>query len=319
LKALSLNWIINPAAAEWDHHLSILDGHPLQSALWGDARKSIDGRDDLRFALFQGGSPVFMARAEMRPLPGIGKVAWIPRGPTIAAGYEATPIMGEFRNLLRKQGVVLYIADEYTQSTSVVSSVRTIWINLEQGLSELETKMDKQWRYGVRKALREGVKVEQSNSPDDVANFFEMCLGISQSKGFELPGSRALMEMLLKNANAPNQDMRLFLARFNGEIGAGAFVARSGRHAHYMWGAADRNLSRQRVGEAVQWAVINWAIENDCARYDLEGIDPVNNPGVYAFKKKMGGDEVLLSGLASYPLGLRGHFLKLAGRVTGRL
>jgi hypothetical protein len=59
-----------------------------------------------------------------------------------------------------------------------------------------------------------------------------MCLGISQSKGFELPGSRPLMVKLLQKPYAPNQDMRLFLAKFEGKIGAGAFVARSGKHVH---------------------------------------------------------------------------------------
>jgi hypothetical protein len=40
------------------------------------------------------------------------------------------------------------------------------------------------------------------------------------------------MVKLLQKPYAPNQDMRLFLAKFEGKIGAGAFVARSGKHVH---------------------------------------------------------------------------------------
>jgi hypothetical protein len=227
-----LTWVINPDASEWDEHLASLNGHPLQSALWGDARKLIDGRDDLRLAFLQDGFPLWMARVELRRVRGVGKVAWIPRGSTRAAGFDVKSIHGEFRRLLHEYGVILYITDEYAQSESDLSSVRTIWIDLEHGLSEVEKKMDKQWRYGARKALREGVQVQQSDSFDDVAKFYEMCLGISQSKGFELPGSRPLMDKLLQKPYATNQDMRLFLAKFEGKIGAGAFVARSGKHVH---------------------------------------------------------------------------------------
>lgn len=314
-----MTWIINPVAAEWDHYLANLNGHPLQSALWGDARNHIDGREDLRLVFLQNGLPVWMARAELRRVRGVGIVAWIPRGPTMAAGFDEATIRSEISVLFREHGVLLYITDQYAQSDAESSSVRTIWIDLEQGMSELEKRIDKQWRYGARKALREGVEVQQCDSPDDVAKFYNMCLEISQSKGFELPGSRELMEKLLDSSHATNQDMRLFLAKFDGKIGAGAFVARSGKHAHYIWGAADRELSRLRVGEAVQWAVINWAVDNGCTRYDLEGIDPVNNPGVYAFKKKMGGEEISLKGIVSYPLGVRGNLLQFAGRVTGKL
>ena len=71
-------------------------------------------------------------------------------------------------------------------------------------------------------------------------------------------------------------------------------------------GASDRKFSKQRVGEAVQWAVMEWAAANGCTRYDLEGIDPVNNPGVYVFKKKMGGEIIDLVGQEYVPLNARG-------------
>ena len=146
-----------------------------------------------------------------------------------------------------------------------------------------------------------------------------MCLNISQSKGFELPGSEELMRFLLRNSYAEDLTMHLFLAKYEGVIGAGAFIVRSGKHVHYLWGASDRKFSRQRVGEAVQWAVIEWAVSQGCVRYDLEGIDPVTNPGVYAFKKKMGGSEVVLSGKSFYALNLRGKMLEIAGRVSNRI
>ena len=54
--------------------------------------------------------------------------------------------------------------------------------------------------------------------------------------------------------------------------------------------------AKRRVGEAVQWGAIEWALDRGCTLYDLEGIDPERAPTVYAFKKKMGGREVMLAG-----------------------
>lgn len=53
-------------------------------------------------------------------------------------------------------------------------------------------------------------------------------------------------------------------------------------------------------------------------RYDLEGIDPARNPGVYQFKRKMGGIEVTLQGMDATPLSWTGHVFVSVGRRLGR-
>jgi lipid II:glycine glycyltransferase (peptidoglycan interpeptide bridge formation enzyme) len=114
------------------------------------------------------------------------------------------------------------------------------------------------------------------------------------------------MRRLLEGERNGTVEARLFLARYRKQLGAGVFVIRCGRSMHYFWGATNRALSRERVGEAAQWAAIEWGLTQGCEVYDLEGIDPPRNPGVYAFKRKMGGNEITLSGKEYYPLGARG-------------
>ena len=305
----------------WDQMLASLNGHPLQSALWGESRKQVDGYDSLYLMCAKEETPTFMARVETRRLPLLGTVAWIPRGPVLAANVLFDELAAPFYDQLRQRGFSLVVSDLYSERLDIApnSGVHTIWLDLTQGLDALKKRIDKQWLYGVRRAAREGVEVRCASNPEEVRTFFNMCLEISQDKGFELPGSEALMQLLLRPSDVPDQEMHLFLALYEGKIGAGAFVARSGQHAHYFWGAANRTLSRQRVGEVVQWAVIEWAVARGCTRYDLEGIDPINNPGVYAFKKKMGGDEVELCGKSVQPLNLRGKLIGLVGRMTGRI
>lgn len=320
----SREWEEISDSREWDGLLSRLNGHPLQSALWGDARCKVDGIHDMRFACIENSDPIFMARVEERRIPLFGKVAWIPRGPTIADGINHTELEKEFAEMLRRKDFCLAIHDRYAALDAPIElnnpgQVKTIWIDLTQGQEELEKKLDNQWRYGFKRAAREGVLVRQSIEEKDVEVFFSMCQQISQNKKFDLPGSIALLAELLHGSSNREQSTALFVAYHHGEIAAGAMTARSGQHVHYLWGAADRKYSKQRAGEAVQWAVIQWAIKQGCSRYDLEGIDPVNNPGTYQFKKKMGGNEIALQGKCSIPLNWRGAAIHLAGRLTGRI
>jgi CelD/BcsL family acetyltransferase involved in cellulose biosynthesis len=179
-------------------------------------------------------------------------------------------------------------------------------------------ELDSQWRYGVGRARREGVLCELTADAQDIADFFSLCGDVSRAKGFQLPGSAELIEHLLQGFHSEAVSAHLMVARAQSGLAAGACVLRCGSSAHYFWGASDRGFSKYRAGEAVQWAVIEWALAQGCSLYDLEGIDPVKNPGVYNFKKKMGGVDVTLEGMMYRPLGWRGVLLDGARRLLNR-
>ncbi len=320
-------WVTDLPTTEWDRSLAVLGGHPLQSALWGGARATVDGIPDLRWAaLGTNGCCLFMARAETRRIPGIGTVAWVPRGPTTAPNARLNQIHREFLDKLRAAGYLICIDDPYPSrwvdpvaGTPLLPRPRTVCIDLTVGKERLMSNLHSQWRAGVRVAERSGVVVEHTRQAEMVSNFYAMCESISRDKGFVLPGSEALMLRLCALEPGPDVEAVLFLARYEGRVAAGALAIRCGNSVHYMWGASDRTFARQRPGEAVQWAVIEWALRKGCHRYDLEGIDPEKNPGVYEFKRKMGGKEVDLPGKQGFPLGTVGKVLLFAGRRLGRL
>lgn len=323
-KSSSREWMEILDSRKWDELLSKLNGHPLQSALWGDARCEVDGIHDMRFVCIEAAEPVFMARVEERRIPLAGKVAWIPRGPTIADGINYTELEKEFDVMLKHKGFCLAIHDLYEITEEPLNldnpaQIKTIFIDLSVGISEVEKRLSSQWRSRVKKAKELKVCIEQSRNEADVSIFFNLCDELSQMKGFELPGSEKLFQELVSKSESPRLEMELFLAKVDGVIGAGLLIARSGKHIHYMWGASDRSYAKHRVSEVVQWGVIEWAIAKGCTLYDLEGIDPVNNPGSYQFKKKMGGNEVVLRGKCNHPLDWRGVVIQLAGRLAGRL
>lgn len=307
--------------ATWDRELAKLGGHPLQSTLWGNARLKVDGIAQLLLACHTDKNKVIgLARFETRNAPLAGKIAWAPKGPVVPDG-DASAAIAELHGEMKRRGFIACITDRYVASDfEQARQPRTIWLDLTLGLDALSKALDSQWRYGARRAQREGVVVRTTTSPAEVSAFFQLCNSLSETKGFSLPGSEALMQALISSSRPDAVvGMALYVGEVDGVIAGGALVARCGQHLHYLWGASDRRFSKYRVSEAVQWQVIQDGVATGMTRYDLEGIDPAGNPGVYEFKRKMGGREVILQGMETTPLSWTGRVAVGVGRRLGRL
>jgi lipid II:glycine glycyltransferase (peptidoglycan interpeptide bridge formation enzyme) len=319
--AMAWNWRQEHNALVWDRELAKLGGHPLQSALWGNARQKVDGIAQLLLACHTDkGEVIGLARIETRRAPLAGKIAWLPKGPYLP-NTEADAATAALRAELKQRGFIACITDRYVAADhKKVGQPKTIWLDLSQELDALSKTLDSQWRYGARRALREGVVVRTTTVPADVSAFFHLCNALSETKGFSLPGSEALMQELVGSSPTKGTvGMVLYVGEVEGVIAGGALVARCGQHLHYLWGASDRRFSKYRVSEAVQWQIIQDGVAAGMTRYDLEGIDPAENPGVYEFKRKMGGREVTLQGMETTPLSWVGSLAVSAGRRLGRL
>lgn len=298
-------------AKEWDFLLSEIGGHPLQSALWGDAKKAVYGISDQRLAFYDEDKLAALVRVENKGLKYFFKVAWIPQGPALAPGISWNNIQIVSFNYLKKTGNSLCLSSPWQAITEIEPKKlrQTVWIDLTVGREELWSSLDKQWRYGVRSAKRFGMQISFATTDKEVTDFYCLCIAVSHKKTFNFQYTNDFLQYLLDFNDKKNVEAKLFLVKIENEIAAGAFILRVGTHCHYMWGAVDRKYSKLRVGEFVQWSVIEWACENNCVLYDLEGIDEINNPGVAAFKKKMGGEIVTLQNTQVNHFNVRGKIL----------
>ena len=320
-------WRDDLSSEEWDKSLAVLGGHPLQSALWGAARKITDGIEELRLAAFVDGEPVLMCRCELRSIRFLGKVAWLPRGP-VAANHPFLPeIHRLFLEKLRHLGFCVCIHDPYSGPSmpdnagiSFSKQSQTMVLDLRPGRDAVFSKMHKKMRKNIRIAERFNACVEQTKDPADVADFYRICSQTSERKMFDFYGSEALMSELLTLTNADSSyRARLFVIRVDGKVGAGYLVIENGSSMHEIWTGSDRAFSDQHLGEATLWGFLSWGIEAGLKTHDQEGIDPKGNPGCYFFKKCLGGVEVTLPGKRAFPLNLLGSGAVLAGRLFGKV
>ncbi|EKD55006.1 MAG: methicillin resistance protein [uncultured bacterium] len=312
-----LEWKENISPSEWDRILSSIKGHPLQSAKWGNARKSIDSICDTRWAVFKLGQPICLIRFEERRFLGC-KIAWIPKGPTMEFLEEESEIKKELFRRLRKQGFFMCIDNlwrEIKEPKKYQPYHYTLWIDLSLGKEKLWSMLQKQCRYDVRRAKKMGTIVERTEHPKDVTHFYELCKTVSQNKNFRFNASLTfLTDLLYENQDTPIKS-HLFIAKYEGKLCGGAFVIHCGQSIHYMWGAVDRAFSKLSIGEIIQWEIIEWAISQQCRVYDLEGIDPKKNPGTYQFKKKLGGKMVTFPGIKIYFLNRMIHAIASILRI----
>lgn len=308
------------APEKWDHELASFGGHPLQSTLWGNARSKVDHIPQLLLEYrTDTGKVIGLARVEKRPIPLLGNIAWVPKGPVLSkSATEEAEI--SLRAELKRRGFIVCVTDRYSVAQApYLQHPKTIWLDLTLGIQVLSKNLDSQWRSRIKHALREGVVIRKTMRPTEISAFFQLCNHLSMKKDFSLSGSEALMQELIRTTLPEGEvGMSLYVSDFDGAIAGGLFIGRSGRHLHYFWGASDRRFSKYRVSEAIQWKIIEDGVASGVVRYDLEGIDPARNPGVYQFKRKMGGIEVTLQGMDATPLSWTGHVFVSVGRRLGR-
>lgn len=327
LDTKTIRWSFDTGAGEWDRMLARFGGHPLQSALWGQARCRAEGVEDRRWVAFSGDLPVWMGRFEIRHLPLQGRVAWLPRGPVPIDHPLAPTAHCEFLDLLKKEGYLICFTDPYPSTAvdeysgnAIGNAPQTLWVDLSKGPDFIFDNMHKKLRYGVRAAERAGVVLEESRSRDDVKEFFRICNQISDTKDFFLPGSEKLMQELITLSQLDAYfKAHLFVARCEGKIASGYFSIENGSRLHNLWNGTDRTMSKQCPGEAVLWHQIAWGVAAGLKTYDQEGIDMANNPGCYHFKKRLGGAEITLPGLRAHPLGMAGRAALTLGQWMGKI
>lgn len=172
---------------------------------------------------------------------------------------------------------------------------RTIVLDLAPDVDQLRKSLDKKWRNQLAQAERNGLAVVEGTGKDQFETFCQMYHEMLKRKQFETTVDVEEFGRIQEDL-PESQRMRILICEDKGRPVAGIVVSAIGQSAIYLLGATSDDGLKAKGAYLLQWTVINWLKENGFKRYDLGGIDPEQNPGVYHFKRGMSTAEVVQMG-----------------------
>jgi lipid II:glycine glycyltransferase (peptidoglycan interpeptide bridge formation enzyme) len=124
---------------------------------------------------------------------------------------------------------------------------------------------------------------------------------------------------LIQNDLPLLQKMKIVVCEYENEPIAVSICSAIGDTGIYLLGATGNKGMRLNGSNLLQWRMIKWLKERGCLYYDLGGIDPEANPGVYRFKcgiaGKIGRDEKHI-GQYVFHNNIKAHLLNIAINTT---
>ena len=200
-----------------------------------------------------------------------------------------------FRNLLAEEGYVF---------RANAPRRRTILMDLEPALDELLRGLHQKWRNCLNKSRKQNLEIIEGEADSlfgDFRRIFGEMVDRKQLVNFTGPDQCRIVQATLP----PAEKVRVFLAKVEGEVCAGGICSALGDTGIYLFGATSELGTKNCASYLIQWRMLEWLKSRGCLAYDLNGINPVVNPGGYHFKSRLAGthgrEETLLGQFDACP------------------
>ena len=180
----------------------------------------------------------------------------------------------------------------FTQEPSTPANLyRTFVLDLTPPLEELRKNLDAKWRNKLTQSEKKGLKITAATGLDQYRAFCRMYNEMFKRKAFETTVDVEEFGQIQESL-PDSQRMRILICEQNGVPVAGIVTSAMGDSGIYLLGATSDDGLNAKGAYLLQWTMIQWLKENGFKSYDLGGIDPEGNPGVYSFKKGFSGADV---------------------------
>ncbi len=287
----------------------------------------LDGQPPRRFIVSADGGPVAIVAAQARSLLG-GRTFWyVPHGPVLDYGREgATSLVAATLDGLREAGrreraIAVKIEPRIeagaahlaalsghrlrrTPGTLQVGQTRIVELGADD--ETLLAGLDKDTRYSVRRAQREGVTVRVVDDGNDLRaiDALHQLVGMTQERaGFPMSALERYRTAWSELAGAGRAHILEAVA--DDQLLASGMLVIEGDRSFYLFSGSRREAAgepKRFASYALQWAMMRLARDRGVRYHDLWGVAPAgagsDHPwhGVGLFKKGFGGREVVWAG-----------------------
>ncbi len=168
---------------------------------------------------------------------------------------------------------------------------RTFLLDLTPSLEELRKNLDQKWRNKLNGAERNGLEIIEGDGMDQYNTFLNIYKQMWQRKRFETTVDVEEFARIQKTL-PKTQRIKILIGKQNNVPVACIVCSAMGNLGIYLLGATSDDGLKAKGAYLLQWTMIKWLKENGFHYYDLGGIDPDGNPGVYHFKRGLSGQDV---------------------------
>jgi peptidoglycan biosynthesis/recognition FemAB-like protein len=279
---------------------------------WSYAGVIAGRRNTSHLILRKNGEIAAIAQARIAKLPLINAgIAYIHWGPLWRR--HATEVdVDTFRQVLRalqnefayKRGLVLrlfpilfdndpprlleILREEGFSPVSSEARGRTILMDLSPPLEDLRGGMGSHWKRYLKVAERSELEVIEGSGEELFETFVSIYKEMVSRKNFVEPND--INQFKLIQSQLPEKfKMRITLCKSGQDICAGHISSVMGNSAIYLFGATSNAGINSRGSYLLHWKFVEELKQRGVAIYNLNGINPTNNPGTYKFKKDLAG------------------------------
>jgi lipid II:glycine glycyltransferase (peptidoglycan interpeptide bridge formation enzyme) len=300
-----VNWSIwHGDAGAWDGLLMEFPDYTVyQSYRWGEHRRHC-GWAPHRLTATEAGKTIAMAQIMVRRFPLGVALAWVNGGPIGDIEASGEPFRIAVGRALGSRSLYCRVRPMREQNSQDVDRMKAMaWFKSEaqvHGERSLvyspsedeeirEGRASGNWRHNLRRASKYGHATSVWSQPDadEILAVYE---AMQSQKNLPEQVSRAALSSLLGEF-----DGQCVIVRCNDPQGRllalrGALLL--GSKAWDMLAAATPAARKVYASHAVFWELMRQCASRGVQCYDMSGIDPVGNKGVYDFKKGTGAGEV---------------------------
>jgi lipid II:glycine glycyltransferase (peptidoglycan interpeptide bridge formation enzyme) len=171
------------------------------------------------------------------------------------------------------------------------NTYRTFVLDLAPAAEELRKRLDAKWRNHLNRAEKNGLNVVAGTGSNEYRIFCQIYDQMRIRKAFETTVDVEEFGRIQENL-PESQRLRVLICQEKGAPVAGLVTSAMGDSAIYLLGATNDEGLKAQGAYLLQWTMIKWLKENGVRWYDLGGIDPERNPGVYSFKRGFSGTDL---------------------------
>lgn len=293
----------------WDGWLaSFPDGHMRQSRAW--ARLKAGGWRPLFTGHFEGGVPNALGLCLLRRAPlGAANLCWVNAGPVFRDLTALRAYLEGLKAHLAAVGrPVLRINPDARSSEELRQALGAAGFRpsagrldtgltavLDLGLSEeaLRAKLDRKWRNQLKSAEKRSPVVEFGRGPAFAARFLPLYEALQRRKKVS---ERLTTASLAAQEEALGGSMTYAVASCEGKDGAAMVLWTFGARAWLSLAAADAHGLERQLPNFLYWRAALALKERGLREWDLAGVDPKGNWGVFNFKRGLAGETVERAG-----------------------